>query len=93
MSAPLRVPSAGPACAAPAGWSRDRILFLLAGTVTLTGVLLTATVSPWFLLIPALVGANQLLIVTRVWCSRLAAAGPRRCRRVSASRVESRVVM
>ena len=58
----------GAACAAPAGWSRERILFLLAGTVTLTGVLLTATVNQWFLLIPALVGANQLLMVTRGWC-------------------------
>jgi len=68
VSAPLRLPTAGAACAAPAGWSRERILFLLAGTVTLTGVLLTATINQWFLLIPALVAANQLLMVARGWC-------------------------
>jgi len=45
-----------------------RILFLLAGTVTLIGVLLTVTVNHWFLLVPALVGANQLLMVVTGWC-------------------------
>ena len=65
MNAPLRGSTAGAVCAPPAGWSRERILFLLAGTVTLAGVLLTATVNHWFLLIPAPVGANQLLMVTR----------------------------
>lgn len=50
------------------GWPMQRILFLLAGTVTLLGVLLTVTVSRWFLLVPALVGANQLLMVATGWC-------------------------
>lgn len=45
-----------------------RILFTIAGFVILTGVILTATVSPWFLLIPALVGVNQLLMATVGWC-------------------------
>jgi len=45
-----------------------RILFLIAGTATLLGVLLTVTVSGWFLIIPALVGANQLLMVAVGWC-------------------------
>jgi hypothetical protein len=40
---------------------QQRILFLLAGTVTLAGILLTVLVSRWFVLLPALAGANQLL--------------------------------
>ena len=56
----------------PAGggqrWTRTRILFLLAGTVTLIGVLLSVVVSRWFLVVPALVGLNQLLMVTTGWC-------------------------
>jgi hypothetical protein len=39
----------------------ERALFALAGTVTLTGALLTAVVSPWFLLLIAFVGVNQWL--------------------------------
>jgi hypothetical protein len=54
-------------CAPPA-WPMQRILFLLAGTVTLTGVVLSALASRWFLLIPAMVGANQLLMVATGWC-------------------------
>ena len=57
------------ACAARnTGWPLQRILFLLAGTFTLAGVLLSASVSRWFLLLPALVGANQLLMVFAGWC-------------------------
>ncbi len=70
MTTPVPVTRGTASCAAPsaAGWSRQRILFLLAGTFTLLGVLLTATISRWFLLIPALVGANQLLMVATGWC-------------------------
>ena len=50
------------------GWPLHRILFLIAGTVTLAGVVAAATVSTWFLVIPALVGANQLLMVATGWC-------------------------
>ena len=50
------------------GGTKTRILFLLAGTVTLIGVLLSAAVSRWFLLIPTLVGANQLLMAATGWC-------------------------
>ena len=50
------------------GARRTRILFLLAGSVTLIGVLVSAAVSPWFLLIPTLVGANQLLMAATGWC-------------------------
>lgn len=44
------------------GWPATRILFLLAATFTLVGVLLSVTVSGWFLIIPTLVGLNQLLM-------------------------------
>lgn len=51
-----------------AGWPQQRILFLLAGTFTLVGVLLGVSVSAWFLIVPALVGVNQLLMVSVGWC-------------------------
>jgi hypothetical protein len=41
-------------------WPLERVLFLLAGTMTLLSALLAATVSPWFLLLTAFVGLNQL---------------------------------
>jgi hypothetical protein len=45
------------------GWPLERVLFALAGTVTLLSVLLAATVSIWFLLLAAFVGVNQWLYV------------------------------
>ena len=45
------------------GWPLERILFALAGTMTLLSVLLAALVSPWFLLLTAFVGVNQWLYV------------------------------
>ena len=56
------------ACVTSRGWPQQRILFLMAGTVTLTGVLLAVLVSPWFLLLPALAGTNQILMVAVGWC-------------------------
>ena len=50
-------------CARRAGWPLERILFALAGTMTLLSALLAALVSPWFLLLTAFVGANQWLYV------------------------------
>ena len=44
-------------------WPLERVLFALAGTVTLASVLLAAFVSPWFLLLTAFVGVNQWLYV------------------------------
>ena len=44
-------------------WPLERVLFALAGTVTLTSALLAATVSPWFLLLTTFVGVNQWLYV------------------------------
>ncbi len=45
------------------GWPLERVLFAMAGTVTLLSALLAATVSPWFLLLTAFVGVNQWLFV------------------------------
>lgn len=41
----------------------ERALFAMAGTMTLLSVVLAALVSPWFLLLTAFVGINQLLFV------------------------------
>jgi len=56
------------ACVTNRGWPLQRILFAMAGTVTLTGVVLGVLLSSWFLLLPALAGANQLLMVVSGWC-------------------------
>jgi hypothetical protein len=45
------------------GWPLERVLFALAGTVTLLSAALAALVSPWFLLLTAFVGVNQWLYV------------------------------
>jgi hypothetical protein len=45
-------------------WPAERILFALAGTMTLLSALLAVVVSPWFLLLTAFVGVNQWLYVT-----------------------------
>ena len=45
-------------------WPLERVLFALAGTVTLLSVVLVVTVSPWFLLLAAFVGVSQWLFVT-----------------------------
>jgi hypothetical protein len=46
-----------------AGWPLERVLFALAGTMTLLSAALAALVSPWFLLLTVFVGANQWLYV------------------------------
>jgi hypothetical protein len=46
-----------------AGWPLERVLFAMAGTMTLLSALLAALVSPWFLLLTAFVGVNQWLYV------------------------------
>ncbi|MDQ2911521.1 MAG: DUF2892 domain-containing protein [Actinomycetota bacterium] len=42
-------------------WSLERVLFSLAGTLTLASAALAALVSPWFLLLAGFVGLNQWL--------------------------------
>lgn len=44
-------------------WPLERILFALAGTMTLLSVVLALLVSPWFLALTAFVGLNQWLYV------------------------------
>ena len=75
---------------AATGWPMHRILFLLAGTVTLIGVGLSAVVSPWFLLLAALPAANQLLFVAVGWCPMSLLL--RRCGVAEPGRPESKYV-
>jgi hypothetical protein len=49
-------------------WPLERVLFALAGTMTLLSAVLAATVSPWFLLLTAFVGVNQWLYVVAHAC-------------------------
>ncbi len=44
-------------------WPLERALFLMAGTMTILSAVLAAVFSPWFLLLTAFVGLNQLLYV------------------------------
>jgi len=50
--------------AAPTRWPLERILFALAGTMTGLSAVLSALVSPWFLLLTGFVAFNQLLFAT-----------------------------
>ena len=56
-------PSTSSADATSTKWPLERILFALAGTMTLFSVGLAVTVSPWFLLLTTFVGLNQWLYV------------------------------
>jgi hypothetical protein len=47
----------------PSRWPLERVLFALAGTMTLLAAALSAFVSKWCLLLAALVGVNQWLYV------------------------------
>jgi hypothetical protein len=49
-------------------WPLERILFALAGSMTLLSVMLAALVSPWFLLLAVFVGANQWVYVATRAC-------------------------
>lgn len=49
-------------------WPLERVLFAMAGTVTLASVLLAVTVSPWFLLLTAFVGLSQWAFVATGAC-------------------------
>ncbi len=59
MSTTTVSPSAAPV-RAPNPWPLERILFLLAGSMTMLSAILSALISPWFLLLTAFVAANQL---------------------------------
>jgi membrane protein implicated in regulation of membrane protease activity len=47
----------------PSRWPLERVLFALAGTMTLVAAALSAFVSTWFLLLAVLVGVNLWLYV------------------------------
>jgi hypothetical protein len=49
-------------------WPLERVLFALAGSVTLLSLLLAVLVTPWFLLLTAFVGVNQWLFVVVGGC-------------------------
>lgn len=49
-------------------WPLERVLFLMAGVFVLASVALAVLVSPWFLLLTAFVGLNQLLYVATGTC-------------------------
>lgn len=49
--------------AVPRTWPLERVLFAMAGTMTVLSVILVAVVSPWFLILTALVGVNQWMYV------------------------------
>jgi hypothetical protein len=53
----------GARAAAASVWPLERMLFALAGTVTLVSVVLAVVVSTWWLLLTVFVGANQLAFV------------------------------
>lgn len=44
-------------------WPLERVLFLMAGTMTAVSAILSAVVSPWFLLLTGFVAVNQLAYV------------------------------
>lgn len=45
-------------------WALERVLFAMAGSVSLIGGLLALLVSPWFALLPVFAGINQWLYVS-----------------------------
>lgn len=49
-------------------WPLERVLFAMAGTVTLLGAALAALVSPWFLLLVAFVALSQWSYVATGSC-------------------------
>jgi hypothetical protein len=53
----------------------ERVLFALAGTMTLLSAALAALISPWFLFLTAFVGANQWLYVLVGACPASLALG------------------
>jgi len=50
------------------GWPLERVLFAMAGTMSLVSALLAAVISPWFLLLTVFVGINQWAYVTLRAC-------------------------
>ena len=51
-----------------ASWPLERVLFALAGSVTIASASLAILVSPWFLLLTLFAGASQWLYASLAWC-------------------------
>ena len=49
-------------------WPLERVLFLMAGIIVLASVVLAVLISPWFLLLTAFAGLNQLMYVAFGTC-------------------------
>jgi len=49
-------------------WPLERVLFAMAGTMSVLSAALAAFVSPWFLLLTVVVGVNQWLYVAFRGC-------------------------
>jgi hypothetical protein len=64
----------------------ERILFALAGTMTLAAVVLGALVSPWFLALGAFVALNQWLFALSGACPASLLIGRLACRPAEAVR-------
>ena len=60
----------GAECASRFGpnWPLERVLFAMAGTMTILSAVLVALVSPWFLLLTVFVGLNQWMFVATGAC-------------------------
>ena len=63
MSATACTPTRDDSGTGDSRWPLERVLFALAGSMTLISALLAALISPWFLLLTAFVGVNQWLYV------------------------------
>lgn len=50
------------------GWPLERVLFAMAGTMTLVTVAFAVLVSPWWLLLTAFVGVSQWMYVSLGYC-------------------------
>lgn len=62
------VPKDDPLASAWRGWPLERVLFALAGTMVGLSALLSALVSPYFLLLTGFVSLNLLLFATLGSC-------------------------
>jgi hypothetical protein len=51
-----------------AGASLERVLFALAGSMTILAVVLALAISPWFVLLAGFVAANQWLYAWKGFC-------------------------
>lgn len=55
-------------CAKTDSWYLERVIWLVAGTVVLTGTALAAFVNLWWLVLPALAGVNLVVYSLSGFC-------------------------